>query len=50
MIKSGSLQQKIQKKLDLSIKDYIKFSNEIVIELIPKNPLDDEEHAFIDIP
>ena len=50
MLKSGSLQQKIQKKLDLSIKDYIKFSNEIVIELIPKIPLEEREHTFINIP
>ena len=49
MLKSVSLKQTITEKIELSIEDLIKFSNEIVIVLIPKNPLDDEEHAFIDI-
>ena len=40
----------LQKKLDLSIEDYIKFSSEIVIELIPKTHLEEGEHTFINIP
>ena len=41
--------KKLQKILDISIKDYIKYSNEIIIELTPKNPLEEGEHTFINI-
>ena len=42
--------KKLQEKLDISIKDYIKYSNEIIIELTPNNPLEEGEHIFINIP
>ena len=41
--------KKLQKKLDISIKDYIKYLNEIIIELTPKNPLNKGEYTFINI-
>ena len=42
--------KKLQEKLDISIKDYIKYSNEIIIELTPNNPLEEGENIFINIP